>query len=104
MTNRKTSASATGNPIPADSAGKFVLGTNLGVRIKNLFRFNSSQNGLYFKDPSFMGSKTELGVVVVGRGKPLLPASCPQSEPTGVLRSPGQSTGFEPTGNAARHV
>ena len=66
MTNRKTSASATGKPIPADSAGKFVLGTNLGARVKNLFRFKSSQNGLYFKDTSFMGSKTERGVVVVG--------------------------------------
>ena len=40
-----------------------------------------------------MGSKTERGVVVVGRGEPLLPASCPQPNLTGVLRSPGQSTG-----------
>ena len=42
-----------------------------------------------------MGSKTERGVVVVvvGRGEPLLPASWPQPNLTGVLRSPGQSTG-----------
>ena len=87
MTNRKTSGSATEEANPCH----FHLGTNLGARIKNLFRFNSSQKGLSFKDTSFMGSKNELHMRSWGGGRMGVATPC-QLPP--VLRGQGNSTGL----------